>query len=42
MDDITTAARDLFVDLLAAVDWSSPWTWLVIVAAVMLLIAANR
>lgn len=31
-----------FVDTLAIIDWFNPWTWLVIVAGVAVLTAANR
>jgi hypothetical protein len=35
-------AWTVFTDMLALVNWTSPWTWLVIVAGFGLLAAANR
>lgn len=33
---------EAFTDTLGVVDWTSPWTWFVIVAALMLFGAAQR
>jgi len=35
-------AWQAFTDMLGLVDWTSPWTWLVIVFGLALLAAANR
>ena len=42
MGEAWAAVWDAFLDTLGAIPWGSPWTWLAIVAGLMVLGAANR